>query len=132
MDLSASAPGVYTSATSTLTLSGSSDMSAKLYQAQFNHVGIRLVAHTPEQTAAAGIKTQPPSRADFEDALYLNVIEAPLKSLSHQASDYKTMMQYDDSGFYSDPQAYETYIPSPLGRNPPPVISSRRIVRRRH
>jgi hypothetical protein len=66
---------------------------------QVNHVGIRLVAHTLEQTAAAGIKTQPQSRADFEDALYFNVIEAPLKSLSHYASDYKTMMQYDDSGF---------------------------------
>jgi hypothetical protein len=59
MDLSAtSAPGVNTSAPSTLPTSGSSDLSAKLYRARFNHVGIRLVAHTLEQTAAAKIKPQ--------------------------------------------------------------------------
>jgi hypothetical protein len=54
----ASAPGVSTSAPSALPTSGSSDLSAKLYRARFNHVGIRLVAHTLKQTAAAEIKPQ--------------------------------------------------------------------------
>jgi hypothetical protein len=54
MDLSA-CQGVFKSATSTLQSSGLSDLSAKLYRARFNHVGIRLVAHTIEQTAATKI-----------------------------------------------------------------------------